>query len=395
MSASDRLDTLVDDRHILVCAGSGGVGKTTSAAALAVEGARRGRDTVVVTIDPARRLANALGIESLSDTASEIDRSLWDPDGSAPASGRLSALMLDTKSTFDHLVTKYAGGEEQAARIIDNRFYRNVSTALSGTQEYMAMEKLHELHDEGGFDLIVVDTPPSRNALDFLDAPDRLTRFLSPGAHPPLPDAGDHAGGQRGRPSCMSKVVGSEVVEDAVAFFQAFEGMEQGFRDRAQAVFELLADPDSAFLLVTSPRRDAVLEARFFAERLAENDIPVQGVVVNRIHPEFGDEAPEGLRARATTLDATEGDDAALLAALYRNLADLQEVAGLERGYITGLADELKGAADTAVPVTYVPYLADDVHDFAGLTEINRHLFPSDSGPDHTPEASAAPAAGS
>ena len=162
----------------MICCGSGGVGKTTTAAVIAQEAARRGRDAVVVTIDPAKRLANALGLDALSDTPSEVPRDLWDPDGTAPASGRLSALMLDTKTTFDQLVTRYAAGEEQAERILDNGFYRNVSGALSGTQEYMAMEKLYELHEGGGYEIIVVDTPPTRHALDFLDAPDRLLRML-------------------------------------------------------------------------------------------------------------------------------------------------------------------------------------------------------------------------
>ncbi|HEX8769351.1 MAG TPA: ArsA-related P-loop ATPase, partial [Acidimicrobiales bacterium] len=162
---------LVSDRSVVVCCGPGGVGKTTTAAVVALEGAMRGRRSVVVTIDPARRLADALGLGSLSDEPRLIDsKGRW--------GGELWALMLDTKSTFDTLVTKYAARPEQAESILSNRFYRNISSALSGTQEYMAMEKLFELHDQNRFDLIVVDTPPTRNALDFIDAPRRLTRFL-------------------------------------------------------------------------------------------------------------------------------------------------------------------------------------------------------------------------
>ena len=170
--------SLVADHQVLICCGSGGVGKTTIAAVLALEGARQGRQTCVITIDPAKRLADALGLEHLSDTPTDVDRGRWDDDDTAKPDGSLSALMLDTKSTFDQLVATYAADADQTQRILANRFYRNVSTALSGTQEYMAMEKLYELHEQGGYDLIVVDTPPTRHALDFIDAPRRLTRLL-------------------------------------------------------------------------------------------------------------------------------------------------------------------------------------------------------------------------
>ena len=208
----------------------------------------------------------ALGLAALSNTPHEIDRALWDGDGEAAPTGRLAAMMLDTKSTFDTLVSRYAETPEQAARILQNRFYRNISGALSGTQEYMAMEKLHELHEDGGYDLIVVDTPPSRHALDFLDAPQRLMRLLD-----------NHVFRLLMMPTraylrvasvavqvflrTISKVVGTEVVEDVVAFFRAFEGMEQGFRDRAGRVIELLADEGTRFVLVTTPRRDAASSA--------------------------------------------------------------------------------------------------------------------------------------
>jgi anion-transporting ArsA/GET3 family ATPase len=378
-------DEVARDRHIVVCCGTGGVGKTTVAAVFAVEGARRGRNAVVVTIDPAKRLANTLGLDALSNTAHEIERGRWDPGGASPPGGRLSALMLDTKSTFDHLVGTYAADEEQAQRILANRFYRNVSTALSGTQEYMAMEKLHELDEEGGYDLIVVDTPPSRHALDFLDAPRRLTRLLDNRIFRLLmmPTRAylrvASAAVQRFLRT-VSKVVGTEVIDDVVAFFRAFEGMEEGFRDRAASVLALLADPSSSFVLVTSPRRDAVEEAAFFAERLAESDIPVEGLIVNRVHPPFGDEGVDGLRARAETLAAkvsdttpVAGDGAAAadrLAALYENLADFRQVAERERHHVAGIKARAGRAA-----VAYVPFLARDVYDFDALAEVGRHLF--------------------
>ena len=231
------ISEIVTTSRVVVCCGSGGVGKTTTAAVIALEGARQGRNACVVTIDPAKRLANALGLEQLSDTPSEIDRSRWSTPG-AVAGGRLSALMLDTKSTFDRLVVRNAGDPEQADRILHNTFYRNVSGALGGTQEYMAMEKLHELHDEGGFDLIVVDTPPTRHALDFLDAPRRLMRLLDNRIFrllmvPTRAYLKVASAAVRTFLRTIAKVVGSEVIEDVVAFFRAFEGMEDGFRERA------------------------------------------------------------------------------------------------------------------------------------------------------------------
>ncbi|MDQ1373962.1 MAG: hypothetical protein QOJ09_1300, partial [Actinomycetota bacterium] len=277
------------DRRIVVCCGSGGVGKTTTAAALALEGARRGKRACVVTIDPAKRLADALGLDELTNEPSRIE-------GDWP--GELWALMLDTKSTFDSLVTKHAATPEQADGILANGLYRNISGALSGTQEYMAMEKLYELQDGGRFDLVVVDTPPTRNALDFIDAPRRLTRLLDNRVFrllimPTRAYVKAVSFATQAFLRTVSKVVGGQVVSDAVAFFQAFEGMEQGFRDRAQKVMALLADPGTAFVLVASPRRDAVEEALFFADKLLESGIGVDALVVNRLHPRFGGSADE------------------------------------------------------------------------------------------------------
>jgi len=366
---------IVERRHIIVCCGTGGVGKTTTAAVIAVEGARRGRRAVVVTIDPAKRLANTLGLDALSDSAHEIARSRWDPDRVAPPHGRLSALMLDTKSTFDHLVVKYAADEEQSHRILENSFYRNISGALSGTQEYMAMEKLYELHEEGDFDLIVVDTPPTRHALDFLDAPRRLTRLLDNRIFRLLmmpTRASLRVAGAAVQMflRTVSRVVGTAVIDDVVAFFRAFEGMEEGFRNRANSVLALLADPSSSFVLVTSPRRDAVEEATFFAERLQESDIPVEGLIVNRVHPLFGDTSASRIRARAGALPAGDGAGGAELAALYGNLADFRQVAERERLHVAGVKARVGHAA-----IAYVPYLERDVYDFDALTEVAHHLF--------------------
>jgi anion-transporting ArsA/GET3 family ATPase len=372
--APTSLVDIVERRHIIVCCGTGGVGKTTTAAAIAVEGARRGRRAVVVTIDPAKRLANTLGLDALSDSAHEIDRTRWDPDRVAPPHGRLWALMLDTKSTFDNLVVKYATDEEQANRILENSFYRNISSALSGTQEYMAMEKLYELHEEGDFDLIVVDTPPTRHALDFLDAPRRLTRLLDNRIFRLLmmpTRASLRVAGAAVQMflRTVSKVIGTAVIDDVVAFFRAFEGMEEGFRNRANSVLALLADPSSSFVLVTSPRHDAVEEATFFAERLQESDIPVEGLIVNRVHPLFGDTSAARVRTRAAELSS--GDDGATeLAALFGNLADFRQLAERERLHVAGVKARVGHAA-----IAYVPYLERDVYDFDALTEVAHHLF--------------------
>ncbi|MDQ3898458.1 MAG: ArsA family ATPase [Actinomycetota bacterium] len=322
------------------------------AAALAVEGARRGRRCVVVTIDPAKRLADALGLDSLTDTPKQID-------GDWP--GQLWALMLDPRSTFDGLVTKYAPEPAQAETILANRFYRNIAGALSGTQEYMAMEKLFELHGDDRFDLVVVDTPPTRNALDFVDAPRRLTRFLDNRLFRLLmlpARTGIRAVNVATQAflRTIGKVVGAEVVSDAVTFFQAFEGMEDGFRQRAQRVQDLLVDPCTAFVLVTAPRRDAAREAEFFAEKLGEGGIGVQALVVNRMHPRF-----PPLRGPAP--------DVAGLTAFYRNQSELTRLADGEEAHVAALAQRL------GAPAVRVPELETDVHDLPGLARVAAYVF--------------------
>ena len=355
------LGHLVRTGRIVITAGSGGVGKTTTAAVLAMEAARWGRRAVVVTIDPAKRLADALGLaDGLSNEPRRIDGD-WD--------GELWAMMLDTKSTFDAVVAKHAETPEQAARIHENRFYRNISGALSGTQEYMAAEKLYELHEEAKFDLVVVDTPPTRNALDFLDAPDRLSRFLDHRLYRLLmaPTRGFVRAVNVATQAFLrtvSRVVGSDVLDDAVAFFRAFDGMEEGFRDRAARVGQLLVDPATAFVLVASPRRDAVAEATYFADRLAENDIGVQALVVNRMHPRFSRRSSTLVAERAEQLAETP------LAPFARALADFDVAAHREHHYLSDLTRAVHPA-----PVVQVPILESDVHDIEGLEELAAHML--------------------
>ncbi|MGH9126013.1 MAG: ArsA family ATPase [Acidimicrobiales bacterium] len=364
--APSNLRQLVEERAILVCCGSGGVGKTTAAGALAVEGARLGRRTCVVTIDPAKRLADALGLASLTNDPGRIEGE-WDRDG-----GELWALMLDTKTTFDDLVGRYAASEEQADQIFNNGLYRNIAGALSGTQEYMAMEKLYELHHGGRFDLIVVDTPPTRNALDFLDAPQRLTRFLDNKVFKMLMMPARTylkvvSMATQAFLRTVGKVVGADVVNDAVAFFTAFEGMEKGFRERAQAVLDLLSEPETAFVIVAAPRRDAIEEAMFFASRLQEARIEVEALVVNRLHPRYGP-VPSVLTGSAALPGADPKTEALRL--LVANLRDLDGIAEREERYLRSLARQVAPA-----PVVRVPMLDDDVHDVDGLSHVGAYLL--------------------
>jgi anion-transporting ArsA/GET3 family ATPase len=305
-----------------------------------------------VTIDPAKRLADALGLESLTNHPGRID-------GDWP--GQLWALMLDTKSTFDDLVARYASGPQQADAILRNPLYRNISGALSGTQEYMAMEKLYELHDAGDYDLIVIDTPPSRHALDFLDAPRRLTRFLDNRIFrllvmPTRAYLRAVSVATQAFVRTVSRVVGAQVVRDAVAFFAAFEGMEEGFRNRAQRVHELLSDSQTAFVLVAAPRRDAVSEALYLAGRLGESHIGIQALIVNRMHPRFG---PVPGAPRRGPIEP-----------FLANLEELERVADREEHHLAQLAAKVAPA-----PVVRVPFLPGDVHDIAGLVEVGDYLF--------------------
>ncbi len=361
MTSEGTLDSVITDRSIVICCGSGGVGKTTTAAAFALEAARLGRIACVVTIDPARRLANALGLDTLTNRPTRIE---------GPWPGELHALMLDPKGTFDDLVLRYSDSAEQAEDIKVNRIYRNLTGSLSGTQEYMAMEKLYELVEEGGFDLVVVDTPPSRNALDFLDAPRRLTRFLENRLFQALmmpTRAGLRIMGVAAQAllRTISKVAGADIVGDAVAFFQAFEGMEEGFRARAARVRELLVQADTAFILVASPRPDSVDEAVHFAGKLAESEMSVTALVVNRVQPRFADDA----QLAALAAQAVDGTD-----------PRLDELVDNLRGYTAASDREEQAYADLVAkvdpaPVYRVPLLNTDVHDLDSLAMIADLLF--------------------
>ena len=353
--AASSIDSLAHDAKVVVCAGPGGVGKTTVSAAIALHAARSGRRACVITVDPARRLADALGVESLTNTPAPV---------AGEFEGTLHALMLDTKSTFDDLVDRHARSAAQSEAIRANRIYQNLTGMLSGTQEYMAMEKLYELTESGEFDVVVVDTPPTRNALDLLDAPRRLTRFLENRLFRAL--LGPTRASLRllsiatqALLRTLSRVAGAEIVQDAVAFFQAFEGMEEGFSSRAGAVRELLADPATAYVLVTSPRPDSIEETAYFAARLAETGVEPAALVVNRVHPAFGPvSVPAGERPGGP------------LGALLENHARLQRAAEDEGRSVGTLTAQVAPS-----PVARIALLDTDVHDLEGLAAVADQLF--------------------
>ncbi|MDQ3956887.1 MAG: AAA family ATPase [Actinomycetota bacterium] len=367
---------IVRSKEVVVCAGAGGVGKTTTAAAIALRAAIDGKRAAVLTIDPARRLASSLGLKELSNEPTKVAARKFSAVGVKPA-GELHALMLDTKTTFDRVVHRYAPTQEQADRIIANRFYRNISSTLSGTQEYMAMEKLYELHADGGFDVVVIDTPPTRNALDFLDAPQRMNDFFDSRvlrwfllpymkAGGGLMRVANVAAGTFLR--IVKRIVGTEVLEDTAEFFANLEGMYEGFKQRAREVNELLQSGATSFVIVTSPAEDSVTEATFFAERLDESGLPFGALVVNRVHPKIGD----GIDVKPRQLHKLEAgdEDARLLAKLLDNEEAFMRVVRLEEQNLTTLARRVPRHKWVRVP-----YLEQEAVDFSGLLAISDQLF--------------------
>ncbi|MGN5634537.1 ArsA family ATPase [Streptomyces sp. AC154] len=365
-------DALLDDPdiRIIVCCGSGGVGKTTTAAALGVRAAERGRKVVVLTIDPARRLAQSMGIDSLDNVPRQVKGI------ETRGSGELHAMMLDMKRTFDEIVEAHADGE-RARAILENPFYQSLSAGFAGTQEYMAMEKLGQLRAREEWDLIVVDTPPSRSALDFLDAPKRLGSFLD-GKFIKLLMAPAKMGGRAGMKflnvgmsmmtGTLGKLLGGQFLRDVQTFVAAMDTMFGGFRTRADATFKLLQAPGTAFLVVATPERDALREAAYFVERLAAEDMPLAGLVLNRVHDS------EAARLSAgQALAAAENLDAAGIVDQGAGKAGLREPADSPAA---GTAQ----TTDTAGAVT--PDLSEHEH------EHNHEHEPTDV-PEATPEADA------
>ncbi|WP_433082739.1 ArsA family ATPase [Dactylosporangium sp. CA-052675] len=362
------LDAILADRaiRIVVCCGSGGVGKTTTAAALALRAAEEhGRRTVVLTIDPARRLAQALGLTELDNTPRQVK-------GLQPDSAELQAMMLDMKRTFDEVVLAHTD-PKKAEEIFANPFYQAMSSTFSGTQEYMAMEKLGQLRARDEWDLIVVDTPPSRSALDFLDAPARLSRFLD-GKMLRLLLAPARTGGRSvfnlvsasfGLFSrTVQKILGAQLLTDLSGFVGALDSMFGGFRERAEQTYRVLQAPETAFLVVAVPEPDAVREAVYFAGRLGADRMPLAGLVLNRVVPVAAPALSSAdARAAAERLDDLGGHQAtADVLRVHAELADLHDRQAAVSGRFL--------RAHPGVPVVRVPAQPADVHDLDGLRAI-------------------------
>ena len=367
---------VLEGKQICICAGSGGVGKTTTSAAIAMGMAAQGLKVAVLTIDPAKRLANSLGLPELGNEERMIDPERFEAHG-IEMKGELWAMMLDAKRTFDDLVERHAPDEETRDRILQNRIYKEISNAMAGSQEYMAMEKLYELHQEARYDLLVLDTPPTRHALDFIDAPERMTRFvegrslqffLKPGR------LGMRVVGRSGGMlfSVLKRITGIDLLQDLSEFFQSFGDMAQGFSERAQRVKELLGRRETTFLLVTAPQREAIDEGVFFWRRLKEARLPFGGVVVNKVHRDFLEEVgAQGRDGASAELEALLGDDD-LAARVYENFDRYQALAARDRENMSRLVERLDEEC-----VLRVPYFDEDVHDVAGLAQVNAYLFGS------------------
>jgi anion-transporting ArsA/GET3 family ATPase len=366
---ASELDHLLAGKEVVVCAGSGGVGKTTTSAAIAAALAARGRKALVLTIDPARRLSDSLGLHELGNEELRVDPKRLKRAGFA-VKGELWAMTLDAKRTFDELIERNAPDAETRDAVLRNPIYRQLSNAVAGSQEYMAMEKLYELQRSGRYDAIVLDTPPARNALDFLDAPGRLSRFVDSRSLQLFRASGRAGLGIVGRGtgallSVLERATGVDLLRDLADFFNAFGGMAEGFRDRARAVEELLREDRTTFLLVTSPRAAKIADAGFFHGKLAATGMPFGGLIVNRVRepvavkpgPKLEDELGDLLEAK-------------LARKVVRGVEDRNRLAERDARNIERMRTEMGGDL-----VITVPELSGDVHDLDGLAAVAGRLF--------------------
>jgi len=381
---SERLGPAIEGRSVVVCVGSGGVGKTTVAASIALRAAQEGKRALVVTIDPARRLASSMGVTALGNVGTRISSERLALAG-VEAKGELEALMLDVKRTCDELILRHAPSRDQADLILQNRFYQTASTVLAGSQEYMGMEKLYELHASGRYDLIVLDTPPTTNALEFLEAPNRLLDAFGNDAlkwiATPAVAAGRVSMKAMGLGSGylvrqLSKLTGVETLQALAEFLLSMRGMFDGFKDRAAEVQALLSSPDCAFVLVTAPKLMVLEEARYFYGVLNQNGIHVPAIVVNRMEPDW----PAAAALGATATSGVGAFSDASLATLFsaENLPAIRQTLLEQQLRAQADAEQAKALfADLDGPVArvLVPTLTDDVHDLQGLSHLATYLF--------------------
>jgi anion-transporting ArsA/GET3 family ATPase len=369
---------VLSGRKVICCVGSGGVGKTTTSAALALRAAVDGKRALVLTIDPARRLANSLGLKELGNEETRIKPDLFAQAGLKPK-GEMWAMMLDLKLTWDDLVRRQARTPQQAEAILGNELYQTLSTAMAGSLEYMAMEKVYEVHASGRFDVVVLDTPPTTNALDFLHATDRILDVLDNNAMRiilgPMLRAGKFGFKLFAAPSALilrtlARFTGTDFLRDLATFMIAFEGMYEGFKDRAGRVKSLLKSPEAAFVLVTGPNPLTIQEALFFHQALRGDGIPTAAVVVNRVQRDprrhGGPDNVAALREALTLAQIKDGD---LAERLCTTLTDQSALADLDRREVERLARTLP-----EVPLFTVPRLRKDVHDLSGLWQIEEFL---------------------
>ncbi len=381
------LDAIVRDHRVVICVGSGGVGKTTTSAAIALWGAHQGRRAVVLTIDPARRLADSLGIAALGDEPRTVDPAVLARHGVA-ARGSLAAMMLDQKGAWDRLVARHAPSDEVRERILRNRFYLNLSQSFAGSYEYMAIEQLCVLVESGAYDLIVLDTPPTKHALDFFEAPERIHDFLDRRIVRwlvmPYLSRGWVAAKAMNRTAGflfrkLEDATGVSALAEISDFFSAMSGMFDAFSARTDTIHDVLRAPSTAFVLVTGPEEQVLTEAEFFSDRMRALRMPLKGVVFNRVHEEFP--------AEPATFDAgtvARGDEAVIESALAdagiapesarwlaRNFVDYQLLA---RGEALRM-EQFRAGLPRKVPFVTVPNFDSDLHDVAGLTRMDRYLF--------------------
>lgn len=386
-----KLDRLFQTKKLIVTVGSGGVGKTTTAATLAVRAAMLGRKTLVLTVDPARRLADALGLPHLDDEERPVDPELF-AQHNLPLRGSLHAAMLDTKRSFDSLVLRVAtssGDQRQAQRILQNKIYHHISNAMAGTQEYVAIERVNDLLDEGLYDLIILDTPPTKNALDFLEAPGRLARFFdervlrwfAPGNNKSWASALIGAGSAVAT-KLLSLLLGKEFVQDIQDFIAAIGELASGFRSRAENIRELLRGPSSAFVLVTGPERAAIDDAFYFYGKLQEYEMQVSAVVVNRAYSAWtsaltplSDEDLEQQLEALTQLAAQQaGEDASKVRETGQKLIEaLQQNYRLDQASQQQV-DRLRAQMPN-LPFCLVPRFGEELHDLGGLVQMGDYLF--------------------